>query len=125
MGYAYMIGPPNPSSGLRMNADELAYRIKGRWRDAKVRLQEERTSFLQWSVPLGETRLLGGLLPNQEVIYLEGALEQVAEFAAWYRGIVPMQYELVFFYEGRYEQQIPLVQGITAEGIVSAFTDNS
>jgi hypothetical protein len=94
---------PREDTAWRIDAADLAARLRARWPEAEARVMtlEGIEGELDFSVPLGAAAPLRGTLePEGQAVGLDGDLPQCAAFAAWFREQVPAGQELVLWDTG-------------------------
>jgi hypothetical protein len=106
MGVIYFITPlifeksdgqiDQVDSTFTLDPHEFADALKSRWTDVEVNYSSGEHVVLSWQCNVKQAnRLYGELQPDMHTIVLEKPGEyDVAEFAVWYRSIIPPQYRL-------------------------------
>jgi len=108
---SYFISP-REQTDLRVDPTELAEAIQTRWQGADVRFATNPASnhALEWVVTIANRSLEGSLDKTEQVVHLAGDVEDCAQFAIWYRTLVPARYALAFYDEG-YSADVELADG--------------
>lgn len=114
----------NGSEGWSLDSKEFADALNARWPEISISHIEdvERDYSLEWSLTIGDTPIEGMLDRNGRVVILDGDVADCAEFALWYRSIVPNDQELQFFDEG-YSGDIEIKHDTTKQELIDAIPD--
>jgi hypothetical protein len=101
MSYSYLIGPIEFPAKLEIDIDYFIQQLKTKWPDATVRQTMDQSTIysLEWQLKTGgEGALYGGLRLSPPIVSIDGGdLSLIAEFAIWYRSIIPSEFKLYFY----------------------------
>jgi hypothetical protein len=114
---------PSRESPWHFGSGDFVGALLRRWPEAEIRLMDADDDFvaLDFTVPLGgEHPILCSLTADGRGVWVRrSTVVQGAVVAAWVRGLVPPEQELVFYDQG-YSFDVPLTPGITPEEIEAA-----
>src|SRR5262245_6902430 len=118
---SYFISPPTATT-WNISEKDFATALRTRWPDADIRAVSipQSNHTLEWRIQLGDKQLEGSCDRTGQVIHLDGDIFNSAQFALWFRSIVPRQQPLVFYDEG-YSADVNLTNDTTAEQITEPF----
>jgi hypothetical protein len=98
---AYLIVTAEENSTIeekhyQIQIEDFALRLRERWADVEIQGQlfPGDTYLLNWSIAIGNFRLVGGIQGDRRTITLEDFPEGAIQFAVWYRSITPLTYRL-------------------------------
>ncbi|MGW1037409.1 hypothetical protein ACWD4Z_35115 [Streptomyces antibioticus] len=89
------------SDTWRLERDALARALASDWPQAQVKLASPGAAGsvvrdVEWTYRSEFGELEGYAHADGQGIYLEGPIEVVADFVVWYRGLVPVDEQIVF-----------------------------
>lgn len=118
---SYFISPPE-ATDLKINTTELAESLRSQWQDVKIHYPDNpaRHYALEWILQMPQMQLDCYLEKKQQVVILEGDIEDCAKFALWFRSQVSNQYKLLFYNEG-YSSSVELDLNTTEEQLLKPF----
>lgn len=118
----YFVSPPEETD-WNIKPDEMTQYLRNKWANVRIKkiLNPEDNNSLEWEVPLELDVLYGSIDREGQSIHLEGDIQDCAQFAVWFRSIVPESQVLVFFDEN-YTSDISLGRDVTEQQIVGLFT---
>jgi len=98
---------------------ELVEKLKHRWHGIKVK--ESEIYALRWSVEVeGYHPILGGLQSDCHTVTIDGGpIASVAEFAVWYRSLVPEQYSLFLYKGSTFDRPVKLLRTTSKEELTT------
>ncbi len=96
--------------------------LRGRWPDAYVNIVANPDSHhvVEWRINLDGQLLEGSLDRGGQAIHIDADVFRSAQFALWFRTIVPPQQPLVFYDEG-YSSDVSLTEATRLSEVVQAF----
>lgn len=106
-----------------VNQTEFVEALKHRWHGIEVK--ESEIYALQWSVEVeGYHPMLGGLQSDYHTVTIDGGpIASIAEFAVWYRSLVPEQHRLFLFRETTFDNPIELHKTPSKEGLATTLAN--
>ena len=118
---SYFVSPRN-STSWHISEKDFATALHSRWPSADIRAVSNPQSnhTVEWRIQLGEKQLEGSLDRAGQAIHLDGDIFSSAQFALWFRSIVPSQQTLVFYDEG-YSADVNLTNDTTVEQLTQPF----
>ncbi|MER5462656.1 hypothetical protein ABT010_18640 [Streptomyces sp. NPDC002668] len=103
--------------------DALVSSLTTEWPAAAVRRREldegAEVRDVEWEVQRGDEEVEGYTHVDGRCIYLDGNIDLVADFALWYRKLVPKEIEVVFCDDG-YSFDVAVDETSTREELVAA-----
>ncbi|WP_326652289.1 MULTISPECIES: hypothetical protein [unclassified Streptomyces] len=103
--------------------DALVSSLTTEWPAAAVRRREldegAEVRDVEWEVQRGDEEVEGYTHVDGRCIYLDGNIGLVADFALWYRKLVPKEIEVVFCDDG-YSFDVAVDETSTREELVAA-----
>lgn len=118
---SYFISPPEANS-WEVSPNLLAEELKSQWANIQVETVDAVQSIhaLSWILKIGEWRLDGTLTKEGDVVHLDGDVRACAAFAIWFRTVIPIEQDLLFYDEG-YSSDIALNEGMTEVDLIEPF----
>jgi len=118
---SYFITPPAATT-WKLEPAALAEQLRRAWPAVHVQVVEnpERRHAIEWDMAMDRGPLQGSIDREGQAIHLDSDIRNCAQFAVWFRSIIPHEQALIFFDEG-YAVDIPLDAATTEATIVSAF----
>ena len=125
MSDAYLISPLDEDIYCKVEPENLAEKLKTHWPqcEAVFNTTPESSYVLHWRIRPGQYSLLGGLQANCQIVSVEGDLAEVADFARWYRAIVPSECRLFIYHTSINRKPFPLSDETTSPEIMLAFRE--
>ncbi len=121
----YLITPPE-STDWRIDVEVFKENLVKKWSNLSLNpiVNAEDYYCLEWVImpPQCQQRLDGALHRDRQGISLDGSLEDCAEFAIWFRHLVPSAQSLILYDQG-YNFQVNLGNTITTIAIIEAFSN--
>src|SRR5215471_10170813 len=93
----YFVSAPTETD-WRMTPGEFLGHLTARWPHATVRQLPYPFSYA-WEIPMQDRPLGGDFYGDYSGVAFEGAFEDCAGFAVWFRSLVPAQQPLMFYDE--------------------------
>ncbi|WP_242907603.1 hypothetical protein [Actinomadura terrae] len=78
--------------------ESLIEKIASRWTEAQIGGPADRSDpvlDVTWNYGQGDAEVEGSMHESGQCVYLDGQEGAVADFVAWFRGLIPPQIELV------------------------------
>ncbi len=99
----YLITPPS-TTNWKINQTDFIESLKQHWSKIEINLINNAEDFysLEWIIkfPNKNQRLDGALHQDKQGISLDGDLKTCANFAIWFRSLVPENQALLFYDQG-------------------------
>ena len=96
----YYLSPPEATSWT-MSPSEFAQNLTRSWPDAKVQSTTNPELSPEWEICMPGGILLGRFYPRLSGVVFNGStLDDLINFALWYRSLVPAEQPLLFYEEG-------------------------
>lgn len=116
----YFVSPPEETS-WRMEPSAFVADLLTRWPTAKVQYEaDSETHSHFWVVQMSHDVLEGRFFRDDEGVALDGDMRDCADFALWFRSLVPPEQEL-WFYDQSYSAHVKLKPNTTATTVEAAF----
>ena len=116
----YFVKPPEETN-WRIAPGTFLADLMARWPTAKVQnLPNSETYSHFWAVQMSHDVLEGRFFRDGEGVALDGDIRDCADFALWFRSLVPPEQEL-WFYDQAYSAHVNLKPGTTATTVEAAF----
>jgi hypothetical protein len=121
VGVEYLITPE--TSDFMIDTDYFVAALQNRWPNAKIHFitDPQTPSILQWSLVMDDSSSMLGDFNKQGISFEVSGLSNVADFARWYRTIVPAKYKLFLYKSSLNHEPIELTETITTEDIIRDF----
>ena len=123
----YLITPDQPNS-WKINPVDCIENLEKYWHDTTIKTITNPDDYysIEWVIKIPEkgTRLDGALHRDGQGISLDGYLEDCANFAIWFRSLVPENQELIFYDQG-YNYCLKLQPKTTISDIIQLFINHS
>jgi hypothetical protein len=104
-------------SEWRTSPQELARHLRSRWLDAALQeVSGPDSESLRFKLKMTHSELWGSLFHQGQGVFFEGELDDVAEFALWFRSLAPPSVPLLFCDEAM-NGSLELTPGTTREDI--------
>lgn len=118
---SYFISPPE-ANNWEISPNLLAEELKSQWANIQVETVDAVQSIhaLSWILQISEWRLDGTLTKEGNVVHLDGDVRACAAFAIWFRTIIPIEQDLIF-YDEAYSSDIALNEGMTEVDLIEPF----
>lgn len=118
----FFISPAEETS-WRMDPAQLATQLRSQWPAVDVRSVDSPASnqALEWTLSLNGRRVDGALNRTGQAIFVDGDVQDCAEFAVWLRSVVPGEQALVFYDEG-YAADAALQADTSVAQLVAPYT---
>ena len=121
MSYGYLINSMGKSA-FKVNKNLLESELKNEWTEVEVNTPDVGPYLLEWTLPGSPRYFRGGLQSDSQTMAIEtDSLKLVAEFATWYRTIVPKECCLFLYQGSTWQNPKELLLTTTIEEIVEAF----
>lgn len=121
-------------SSLEVDPVDLMDNLKSRWPFIEITIDPQvpyrspqipyPTLEWEWEDKMSDSFIRGNLQANKQIIVIEGSTKELAEFVAWYRGLISSEYKLYFFHESLY-LCIEVKPGAIPDEIVSAIEEGN
>jgi hypothetical protein len=98
----YLITPPSVTN-WKINQADFIESLKQQWSNIELNLISNSEDFysLEWIINFpNNQRLDGALHQDKQGISLDGDLETCANFAIWFRSLIPENQSLIFYDQG-------------------------
>ena len=118
----YFVSPPQ-RSGWSLRAADLRERLLRRYPGAEARAPDSDADAhqLHWTIPSASgTPLDGSLQASGQALHLDGDVDDAAEFAVWFRSLVPARQPLLFYDEG-YSADVEITPDSRPEDLAAPF----
>lgn len=108
----------------RVDPDELGQLLQKLSSRISIRHQNMHSTAhaLEWDWSTPDGPIEGSLNAARDCVVLDGDVERCAEFAVWFRSVVPPDQDLLFYDEG-YSADVPLLMNTTAEALAAPFLE--
>jgi hypothetical protein len=120
MSYAYLVSPMSEGADFQVDEDLMFRSLQETWIGIEIQQQVPNSTYaLRWEAQIRGGTVLGGLQGNRQAISIETSDKTVvAEFAVWYRSLIPDKHRL-FLYKGpTWQHPIELFPGTSVEKVV-------
>ncbi len=125
MSYDYLIGSMGKSRDLKISLDMIAHSLLQNWGEIEIRTTNIGSSLLEWRISVENSLINGNLLSDSQTISLDtGDVTVVAEFAIWYRSLVPQEHKLFLYSGPTWQYPIELFSDTSVEEIVGAINQH-
>jgi hypothetical protein len=115
---------PLVETDLKIDLEDFTAKLLNRWKGSQLQYEEDSTSvyLLNFSIEMGtiDSPIRGGLHKDRRAISLKGYTESCAEFAVWYRNLIPAKYVL-YFYDGAFNSYAELQIGSSVDEVVEEY----
>ncbi|HEY6969380.1 MAG TPA: hypothetical protein VJA94_09250 [Candidatus Angelobacter sp.] len=119
---SYLASAP-VKTGWKMQPSQFASSLIQDWPAAKIRDHTFAFPFaLDWEIEMPGGLLLGDFSDDPLGISVDGAFDDCAAFAVWFRSLVPPQQPLLFYDQG-FNVDVPLTSKTTVEDLRAAFDE--
>lgn len=100
----YIIAPIGEEKAkFNLKVAYLAEQILLKWPHAEINVNED-DAMASWRILIGEYLLIGEFWGDKKMVILDAGQEHVADFAVWYRNVIPSNQKLWVFDDlGNYE----------------------
>jgi hypothetical protein len=109
---------------LKIDVEDFTTKLLNRWKGSQVHHEEDSTNgyLLHFSIELGtiDSPIRGGIQDNRNTISLRGYAESCAEFAVWYRSLIPVKYRL-YFCDGAFNSYAELQIGSSVDKVIEEY----
>jgi len=91
-----------PRGAWRISPQSFRRSLLSRWPDATLRevRTTERRAIFEYELPMSHSRVYGDLDRRGRYVSFSGDIRDMAEFALWFRSLVPESEQLLFSDEG-------------------------
>ena len=108
-----------------INQIEIVEELKNRWHGIEVMEDVSDTYAIRWSVKVEGYPILGGIQSDYHTLTIDGGpIATIAEFAIWYRNLVPEQYPLFLYKGSTFNRPIELLRATSKEELVTTLGNN-
>jgi hypothetical protein len=121
VGVAYIIR--SQKHDLRLDPHYFVEQLRNRWLNVEVHVitDPRAHSVFQWHLTMDDGAFLLGDFNEQGISYEVSGLANVANFALWYRVLVPSEHMLVLYKSSLTHKPIQLVKETILEDILAGF----
>jgi hypothetical protein len=107
-----------------LNQAEFVNELKQRWDGIEVKEKVSDRYILRWSIKVEGYPILGGVQSDYHTLTIDGGpIDTIAEFAIWYRNLVPEQYPLFLYKGSTFDRPIELSLTISKDELMAALTN--
>lgn len=119
MGFGYLINSMGLSPDFELNIDILASNLKYKWDDIKIRFVETEAYAIRFELTLDGDLILGGFQKDLQTLTLECInILRIAQFAVWYRELVPNEHRLFLYTGATYDAPIEIRSTASLDSII-------
>jgi hypothetical protein len=121
MSYGYLIGSMGKSKNLKIDVSSVARSLHQTWKEIEIKEVSIGTYLLEWEVMVRGSFVHGGLQSDSQTVSIETSdVTVVAEFAVWYRSLIPQEHDLFLYTGPTWQHPIELFPDTSIEQIVEA-----
>jgi hypothetical protein len=120
MSHSYFISSKEETD-LHLDSQQFVDSVMRTWPGGTYHfIKDERSPYsVRWTIQMGHGELTGALDREGQSIAVQADVRDAAEFARWFRGQVPRQYELAFY--GESGDMVDLTETTTVDELVRPF----
>lgn len=124
MSHKYFISPPDFTE-WHLRPDIFVAALREHWPKVRI-ISETPTEYrsVEFELDLPHSTAYAHLDPEGQTVILDAGIEDVAEFAVWFRTLVPDSQPLVLYDEG-YNVDVPVTRSSTAKELAEPFYSKS
>ena len=113
------------SESFHFNLDEFTKALKEKWRNAEIRIDDSNDSHITWECEINHKHKLRGSSSRDDygVALEKPDVNDVEEFAIWYRTLIPAEVRLVILKDSDVEHYREITSDTTYIQLIDFFTD--
>jgi hypothetical protein len=117
----YFVSPAEKSATWSISADRLASALRNRCPGTRITTTADgEFHALEWVSDMAHGPLEGALNRDGQALILDGAIEDCAEVALWFRALVPEEQPLLF-YDEAFNEDVELRSAMHVDELINPF----
>jgi len=117
----YFVSPAEKSAIWSTSPNRVASALLNRWPLARITTTADgEFHALEWEIDMAHGSLKGALNRDGQALILDGAIEDCAEVALWFRALVPDEQPLLF-YDEAFNEDVELRSAMRVDELINAF----